>query len=158
VAADPLAERARVAEAANRIAENGEGWLERLPGSHVDALQEAGFGYRVTTGGRGGGRSVEVDRVLALVGYRPDPGLARELQVQTCWATEGTYPLAAALLSRAGRGSDCLEVGRDLDASTLRHPEPGFFTLGMKSYGRNPAFLLPVGFKQVDDLLALLAD
>jgi hypothetical protein len=27
----------------------------------------------------------------------------------------------------------------------------------MKSYGRNPAFLLQVGFKQVDDLLASLA-
>ena len=157
VSADPLAERARVAEAANRVAEDGEGWLERLPGSQVDALHESGFGYRVKTGGPGGERTLEVDRVLALVGYRPDPDLARELQVQTCWATEGTYPLAAALLSRGGDGSDCLEIGRDLDASTLRHPEPGFFTLGMKSYGRNPAFLLQVGFKQVDDLLASLA-
>jgi thioredoxin reductase len=157
VSADPLAERARVAAAANRLAEDGEGWLERLPGSQVDALHEAGFGYRVKTGGPGGERTLEVDGVLALVGYRPDPDLARELQVQTCWATEGTYPLAAALLSRAGGGSDCLEAGCDLDASTLRHPEPGFFTLGMKSYGRNPAFLLQVGFKQVDDLLASLA-
>ncbi|HET6343185.1 MAG TPA: FAD-dependent oxidoreductase, partial [Gemmatimonadota bacterium] len=151
VSGDPLAERARIAGAANQVAGDGEGWLERLPGTHVDALHEAGFGYRVTTGGPGGGRTLEVDRVLALVGYRPDPDLARELQVQTCWATEGTYPLAAALLSRAGQGSDCLEAGRDLDASTLRHPEPGFFTLGMKSYGRNPDFLLQVGFKQVDD-------
>ncbi|MGH7543329.1 MAG: flavoprotein [Gemmatimonadota bacterium] len=157
VPADPLAERARIAGSANRVAEDGEGWLERLPGSHVDSICEAGFGYRVTTGGLGGGRSLEVDRVLALVGYRPDPDLARELQVQTCWATEGTYPLAAALLSRAGEGSDCLETGRDLDASTLRHPEPGFFTLGMKSYGRNPDFLLEVGFKQVDDLLTSIA-
>jgi thioredoxin reductase len=157
VSADPLAERARIAGAANRVAEDGERWLERLPGSDVDALHEAGFGYRVTTGGPGGQRALDVDRVLALVGYRPDHELARELQVQTCWATEGTYPLAAALLSRAGEGSDCLEAGRDLDASTLRHPEPGFFTLGMKSYGRNPDFLLEVGFKQVDDLLTSLA-
>ncbi|MGH7587617.1 MAG: FAD-dependent oxidoreductase [Gemmatimonadota bacterium] len=157
VSADPLAERARIAGAANRVAADGEGWLERLPGSHVDTLHESGFGYRVTTGGPGGRRTLEVDRVLALVGYRPDPDLARELQVQTCWATEGTYALAAALLSRAGERSDCLEAGRDLDASTLRHPEPGFFTLGMKSFGRNPDFLLQVGFKQMDDLLGSLA-
>lgn len=155
VSVDPLAERARIGGAANRIAEDGESWLERLPGSHVDAIHEAGFGYRVTTGGPGGARTLEVDRVLALVGYRPDPDLARELQVQTCWATEGTYPLAAALLSLAAV-SDCLDAGRDLDASTLHHPEPGFFTLGMKSYGRNPDFLLEVGFKQVDDLLTFL--
>lgn len=157
VMADPLAERARVAEAANRVAEDGEDWLERLPGTQVDALHEAGFGYRVTMGGPGGERSLEVDRVLALVGYRPDSDVARELQVQTCWATEGTYPLAAALLARAGEDADCLQAGRDLDASTLLHPEPGFFTLGMKSYGRNPDFLLEVGFKQVDDLMTLLA-
>ncbi len=157
VAADPLAERARIAGAANRVAGDGEGWLERLRGTHVDALHEAGFGYRVKMGGPAGERTLDVDRVLALVGYRPDPDLARELQVQTCWATEGTYPLAAALLSRAGEGSDCLETGRDLDASTLRHPEPGFFTLGIKSYGRNPDFLLEVGFKQVDNLLTSIA-
>jgi thioredoxin reductase len=157
VSADPLAERARIAGAANRLAEDGEGWLERLPGSHVEALHEAGFGYRVTAGGAGGERTLEVDRVLAMVGYRPDPDLARELQVQTCWATEGTYPLAAALLSRVGEGSDCVKAGRDMDASTLQHPEPGFFTLGTKSYGRNPDFLLEVGFKQVEDLLASLA-
>jgi thioredoxin reductase len=154
VTADPLAERARVVEAANRVAEHGGEWLERVPGSQVDALHEAGFGYRVTTGGPGGERTVEIDRVLALVGYRPDPDLARELQVQTCWATEGTYPLAVALLARAGEGADCLTAGRDLDAATLRHPEPGFYTLGMKSYGRNPDFLLQVGFKQVEELLA----
>lgn len=157
VSTDPLAERARISQAANRVAEDDGGWLERLPGSHVDVLHEAGFGYRVTTGGPGGERTLGVDRILALVGYRPDPGLARELQVETCWATEGTYPLAAALLARAGEGPDCLEAGRDLDASTLRHPEPGFFTVGMKSYGRNPHFLLELGFKQVDDLLASLA-
>jgi thioredoxin reductase len=156
VAADPLAERARISRTANRIAEGGETWLERLPGSHVDALHESGFGYRVKTGGSRGERTFEVDRVLALVGYRPDPDLARELQVQTCWATEGTYPMAAALLARAGESADCLTAGRDLDAGTLRHPEPGFFTLGMKSFGRNPDFLLEVGFKQVDDLLASL--
>ena len=58
----------------------------------------------------------------------------------------------------AGVPARGLEAGRDLDASTLRHPEPGFFTLGAKSYGRNPAFLLRSGFRQVEELFTLLFD
>ena len=72
--------------------------------------------------------------------------MTRELQVQTCWATEGTYPLAASLLGEAG--ADCLTTPA-FGAETLLHPEPGFFTLGMKSYGRAPNFLLRTGYEQV---------
>ncbi len=152
---DPLEERARIAGAANRVAADGEGWLERLPGKSVHGLGPEGRGFRVDVGGDGPERSIVVDRVLAMVGYRPDPSVTRELQVQTCWATEGTYPLAAALLS-AGEGADCLTVGADLDAATLRHPEPRFFTLGAKSYGRNPNFLLHAGFRQVEEVVELV--
>lgn len=153
---DPLAERARVAAAANRLAADGIGWLERLPGAYVHALEREDRGFRVDIGADRAERSIFVDGVLALVGYRPDAAIARELQVQTCWATEGTYPLAAALLSQAGGAADCLTVGADLDAASLRHPEPGFFTLGMKSYGRNPNFLLQAGFRQVEEVFKLL--
>ncbi len=153
---DPLAERARIAAAANRVAADGDGWLERLPGAYVHGLEHEDRAFRVDIGRDGAERSISVDRVLALVGYRPDPAIARELQVQTCWATEGTYPLAAALLSNAGSSADCLAAGGGLDAETLRHPEPRFFTLGTKSYGRNPNFLLDAGFRQVEEIFALL--
>ena len=156
VADDPLPERARIAAAANRAAGDGEGWLERIPGAFLHDLAGRGGAYVVRVGEADPEREITVDRVLALVGYRPDPTLARELQVQTCWATEGTYPLAAALLSQAGGATDCLTAGTGLDAATLLHPEPGFFTLGAKSYGRNPNFLLQMGFRQVEQLLGLL--
>lgn len=156
VADDPLAERARVAAAANRAAADGEGWLERLTGAFVHALERLHRTFRVDVGRDRVERSISVDRVLALVGYRPDPAIARELQVQTCWATEGTYPLSAALLSQAEGSTDCLSAGAGLDAATLRHPEPCFFTLGTKSYGRNPNFLLQTGYRQAADLAELL--
>ncbi len=38
----------------------------------------------------------------------------------------------------------------------LVNPEPGFFILGMKSYGRNSAFLLSTGYEQVRDLFRLV--
>ncbi len=152
---DPLAERARIAEAANGLGADGEGWLERLPGACVHELGREDRIFRVEIGGDRPERSFSVDRILALVGYRPDPTLARELQVQTCWATEGTYPLAAALLSQAG-SADCLTAGAGLDAASLRHPEPRFYTMGAKSYGRNPNFLLHAGFGQVEKVFELL--
>jgi hypothetical protein len=39
----------------------------------------------------------------------------------------------------------------------LAHPEPGFFIVGMKSYGRAPTFLLRTGYEQVRSVVAALA-
>ncbi len=61
--------------------------------------------------------------------------------------------LAAALLGSAG--GDCMAVASH-GPDTLRNPEPGFFILGAKSYGRNSQFLLRVGWQQVDDVFETL--
>lgn len=42
-------------------------------------------------------------------------------------------------------------------ATTLAHPEPGFFVVGMKSYGRAPTLLLATGYEQVRSVAAHLA-
>jgi hypothetical protein len=39
----------------------------------------------------------------------------------------------------------------------LSHPEPGFFIVGMKSYGRAPTFLLLTGYEQVRSVTAAIA-
>lgn len=98
------------------------------------------------------GETLRTDHVVACTGFRPDLALHRELQVHACWASEGPMRLAAAL----GGGGDCLAEqasGPDL----LRNPEPRFFVLGSKSYGRRSDFLLRTGHRQVDEALALLA-
>jgi thioredoxin reductase len=156
IAEDPLRERARIAEAANELAERGAPWLTRLADAELVEVRGEEAGLTIAVSELAGTRWIAADRLLALVGYRPDLELARELQVQTCWATEGTYPLAAALLAQDPQSqSDCLRAG-GLDSSTLIHPEPGFFTLGAKSYGRNPNFLIRAGLRQVEDVFALL--
>lgn len=38
----------------------------------------------------------------------------------------------------------------------LTHAEPGFFLVGMKSYGRAPTFLLATGYEQVRSVVAWL--
>jgi hypothetical protein len=39
----------------------------------------------------------------------------------------------------------------------LAHPEPDFYIVGMKSYGRAPTFLLLTGYEQVRSVVAALA-
>jgi hypothetical protein len=58
--------------------------------------------------------------------------------------------LAAALLGAAG--GDCLAQPAP-SADLLSNPEPGFFILGSKSYGRNSSFLLRQGLQQIDSIL-----
>jgi hypothetical protein len=39
----------------------------------------------------------------------------------------------------------------------LEHPEPGYFAVGIKSYGRAPTFLMATGYEQVRSVAAHLA-
>jgi hypothetical protein len=39
----------------------------------------------------------------------------------------------------------------------LAHPEPGFYTVGIKSYGRAPTFLLLTGYEQARSVVAAIA-
>ena len=39
----------------------------------------------------------------------------------------------------------------------MGHPEPGFYTLGVKSYGRAPTFLMATGFEQARSVVAAMA-
>src|SRR5690606_31594122 len=100
--------------------------------------------------------TVVVDRVLALTGSVGDHALYRQLQVHECYASGAPMKLAAALLGASGDGGDCMATG-GLGAETLLNPEPRFFILGAKSYGRNSAYLMRTGWQQVDDAFGLLA-
>ena len=62
--------------------------------------------------------------------------------------------LAAALLGSEG-SADCM-TQESQGADALVNPEPDFFILGAKSYGRNTTFLMRLGWAQVDEIFALL--
>jgi len=145
---DPLPERARLASTANRLVHDGSVTLHR--GTSIDSIQLADNALTISVTGAAGSYSRKLDEIVVTTGFRPDITLARELQVQTCWATEGTYPLAASMLGEAG--ADCLKTPA-FGAEMLMHPEPNYFTLGMKSYGRSPNFLLRTGHQQIETVL-----
>jgi thioredoxin reductase len=155
IANDPLKERDRLAARANTLATRGEGNVEFHPQSAVEGVEWLGAdkGFKVTARCGGKAKTWEVERVVANVGYTPDAGIYRELQVHECYASLGPMALAAALLKHAG--ADGLSIPPQ-GPNVLRNPESNFFILGAKSYGRNSNFLLRAGFEQVRDTFALI--
>jgi thioredoxin reductase len=154
IANDPLRERDRLAVRANTLATRADGNVEFHKQSVVEAIETVGpdKGFHVTARCGGKSRAWDVDRIIANVGYTPDTNLYRELQIHECYATLGPMALAVALLKHGG---DCLTVPPQ-GAEALRNPEPGFFVLGVKSYGRNPHFLLRNGFEQIREVFTLI--
>lgn len=153
---DPLPSRAALMHAANELARAGAtqgGKLRFLHGVFVESLSAEGPRLRVLLR-QGADRWHEelCDEVIGLTGYGPDPTLYRELQVHECYATGGLMRLAAALV---GAGGDCLAQPA-LGPELLQSPEPRFFVLGAKSYGRNSAFLLRTGHEQIRQVFCLL--
>ncbi len=148
---DPLPERARLIEEARALVEAADSPVRLHPGVVVHALRRADGEVEVELrDGRGRIETVRADRILSLTGYAGDPGLYRELQVHECWATGGLMRLSGALMGQDG--ADCLSVETP-GAEALASPEPDFFILGMKSYGRNRGFLMRTGWEQADQVL-----
>ena len=159
LADDPLPERAGLTAAAARLAADPPPALEVRAGVVIEALERSGGAVDVTLRRSDGAtESVRVDRVLALTGRVGNHQLYRQLQVHECYATSGPMKLAAALLGAGGAASgDCLQQTSQ-GADTLRNPEPGFFILGSKSYGRRNDFLMRVGWEQVGEVFGLLGE
>ncbi|MCG8460529.1 MAG: hypothetical protein MI919_29965, partial [Holophagales bacterium] len=153
---DPLDERRQLTGLAERLAHDPPPHLEVHRDSVVDALRLAGERLEVDLRFPDGSiRRLAVDHILSLTGKVGDHLLYRQLQVHECYATSGPMKLAAALLSKSGTSADCL-TQTSLGPETLRSPEPGFFILGSKSYGRRTDYLMQVGWQQVDEIFQLL--
>ena len=149
---DPLPERHRVATAANRLARGEHEAISRYPGRSIDCIAAVDRWLHVTLRSVRGEESLRVDRIIALVGQRPDVEMSRELHVHLCWATEGPMRLAATLLGEDA--ADCLAQSSPGPAA-LEMPEPGYLWLGHKAYARNQAFLIRLGLEQVRDAFRL---
>jgi thioredoxin reductase len=155
LANDPLRERDRLAVKANQLATRTDGNVEFHNQAVVQQIDSLGpdKGFKVTALIAGQPRTWDVDRIIANVGYTPDTSLYRELQVHECYASLGPMNLAAVLAKNAG--ADCLTMPA-AGAAALKNPEPNFFILGAKSYGRNSRFLLRTGFQQIREVFTLI--
>lgn len=154
---DPLPQRVELGEFGNSAAAGHIEGVKPVLGAYVKSIstrEDGALDVAIWQGGKE--RVLVVDRIVSNVGYHPDNDLSRELQVHLCYASEGPMKLAASLLS-AGGGGDCL-AQTSAGAQTLLNPEPGFFVLGAKSYGRNSSFLLKLGVEQIGEVFSLIDD
>jgi hypothetical protein len=94
-----------------------------------------------------------IDSIIASTGQRPDLVMTRELRLSLDPALESAQVLGPLIDPNE---HSCGTV-RPHGARELAHPEPDFYIIGSKSYGRAPTFLLATGYEQARSVAAMLA-
>jgi len=119
------------------------------------ATTQVESGRELTVLGTLGGRPhrVVADRIVVATGFRPDLALLRELRIALDPAVEAPPALAPLIDPNLHSCGTVPAHG----AAELAHPEPGFYIVGAKSYGRAPTFLMATGYEQVRSVVAELA-
>jgi Pyridine nucleotide-disulphide oxidoreductase len=95
----------------------------------------------------------ETDLVVNATGFRPNLEMLREIRLELDDIVEAPKRLAPLIDPNVHTCGTVEPHG----FAELRHPEPGFFLAGMKSYGRAPTFLLATGYEQVRSITAWIA-
>jgi hypothetical protein len=148
---DGLLERGALGARARALLENGA--VRALAPFLIERIEEKGGMLLVTGRQDGQSEQVRVDRMIVAAGFRPDLAPLRELRVALDPAVQAPPRLAPLIDPNV---HSCGTV-RPHGEAELRHPEPGFYIAGMKSYGRAPTFLLATGHEQVRSIAAALA-
>ncbi|MCX6048389.1 MAG: NAD(P)-binding domain-containing protein [Chloroflexi bacterium] len=99
-----------------------------------------------------GEQSILADEVIAATGSRPDLDFLRELRLDLHASVEAPSAIAPLIDPNFHSCGSVPPHGE----KELRHPEQGFYMVGMKSYGRAPTFLLATGYEQVRSVVAAL--
>jgi len=125
--------------------------IELVLGFGAESVQEADGGVTVTgTDGRVLG---PFDRIVVATGQRPDLDMTRELRLDLDPWLESPRLLGPMIDPNLHSCGTVPPHGY----RELAHPEPGYFAVGVKSYGRAPTFLMATGYEQVRSVTALLA-
>ncbi len=153
---DRLPLREELARRANALASDPASPVTHWPGTVALAVSRSAPGgpFHVRLAGQHAGE-FSCERILANVGFRPDREIYEELHVHECYATHGPMKLAAALAGQTS--ADCLDQ-QSCGPQTLVTPEPNFYILGAKSYGRKSNFLLAIGLSQIRELFTIIGD
>ncbi|MGH1366665.1 MAG: FAD-dependent oxidoreductase [Calditrichia bacterium] len=104
------------------------------------------------TAGSDGIMIENLDNIIVATGQRPDFSFLREVRLSIDSALESSSTLGPMIDPNV---HSCGTVPPHGEAE-LRHPEPGFYIAGIKSYGRAPTFLLATGYEQVRSITAFL--
>jgi thioredoxin reductase len=145
--ADALPARGQLGERLQRLVDAGA--LTLLTGFRIAALRSTTDGVAVVSED---GRTVTTDEIIAATGFRPNLSLTRELRLALDPVVESPSALAPLIDPNVHSCGTVPPHG----FQELSHPEPGYYTIGMKSYGRAPTFLLLTGYEQARSVVAAL--
>ena len=153
--ADQLPDRGRLGSDLADLVTTGA--LEHVTGFSTRGLRIAPDGQAVTVIGDtpDGIREIPgVHNVAAATGFRPDVAMLSELRLDLDLGLQSPRELGPLIDPES---HSCGTV-RPHGWRELAHgAEPGFFVVGMKSYGRAPTFLITTGNEQVRSIVAHLA-
>ncbi|MDO2936102.1 FAD-dependent oxidoreductase [Paeniglutamicibacter sulfureus] len=146
-AADQLPARGQLGTSLRRFVENGD--ITILENLAVTSLEQAdGLSVNLADG-----RSLVVDLVVPATGFRPNLAMLSELRLDLEAIVEAPRALGPLIDPEFHSCGTVSAHGERV----LAHPEPGFYIVGMKSYGRAPTFLMATGYEQVRSIAAALA-
>ena len=145
---DQLPERARLGTTVDQLVTKGVIAAEH--DFRADSVTSVDGGVMIGDGDR---RIGPFDEIIVTAGLRPDLDLLREVRLDLDDIVEAPRALAPLIDPNVHSCGTVPPHG----FMELSHPEPGFFILGMKSYGRAPTFLLRTGYEQVRSVVAALA-
>ena len=129
-----------------------DGLLTVVTGFRTAAVEPATDGQVVMVSDTGA-RIEAVDEVIASTGFRPDLSWLSEIRLDLDPVLQAPTALAPLIDPNVHSWGTVYPHG----AAELTHPEPGFYVVGMKSYGRAPTFLAMTGYEQVRSIAAALA-
>jgi len=127
--------------------------LELISGFSLESIAMKNGQKSVT--GQANGEQIQlsnIDNIIAATGQRPNFSFLREVRMDIDPSLESSSALAPMIDPNI---HSCGTVPPHGEAE-LRHPEPGFYIAGIKSYGRAPTFLLATGYEQVRSITAWL--
>jgi thioredoxin reductase len=145
---DALPERGRLGTRTRQLVESGR---VRRVSMRIAEIRRAGSGLLVI--GEDGEVLGPADEIVCATGFRPDLSLTRELRLDLDPAVEAPSALTPLIDPNVHSCGSVPPHG----AEELKHPEPDFYIVGMKSYGRAPTFLLLTGYEQVRSVVAAIA-
>ncbi len=148
---DELIGRAHLGSRVDRAVERGD--IALVDSFEIVRARRVDDGVELVGHRRGEVVSHPADVVVNATGFRPDLAMLREVRLDLDEIVEAPRRLAPLIDPNVHSCGTVEPHG----FRELTHPEPGFFIVGMKSYGRAPTFLLATGYEQVRSVSAWLA-
>lgn len=150
--ADGLAARGRLGTMLRDFVDAGRVTL--VTGFHTHSVRGTADGLILAGTGRSGPAAFDgFDEIVACTGQRPDLAMTRELRLELDPWLEGVRALGPLIDPNLHSCGTVPPHGH----REVSHPEPGFYTIGVKSYGRAPTFLLLTGYEQARSVAASVA-